>query len=541
MSSEETSSRADGASFSLDVGDDLLAEALAAVERREDQARARRRPADPNEMEAFAADLELDDTPPEVGEDDDSGGSVAIELEFDDSFDPEPEDEGPGGPAPSPLGGPASASADENSLYDGNLGDDSSAAQDRAEDELEAPTEAELGLGEGAQAALLRELTRLQARVAEVGQEREEALDRAARFEERLLEHDATQHELTSELEETRLRLRKYRAARKRQLEEARRSEAALSRARERASRAEDRAATAESARDEAARSLREALSRLTEAERAIEHAHQRRRRELADQKRSVAERCWKTVLPVLDNLQLALSHAGGEAALVVEGVGMVERQFLGVLASAGVTPVEASRGQPFDPTVHEAVERTETEDVAPDAIVALMQAGYQLGGRLLRPARVSVAAPISTGDAAAPTGDADAAEAAGPEPEPEPEPSDTDLTSGDSTPARDTPASDTATSDTAAPEDSDASEADPADAPTTVLSPVPAPDAPVAPAPEEPASADQPGTSSHGEPASHAEPASPPEPASEQPPAAPALEPAPSAPDAASTTAPSD
>lgn len=537
MSSEETSSRADGASFSLDVGDDLLAEALAAVERREDQARARRRPADPNEMEAFAADLELDDTPPEVGEDDDSGGSVAIELEFDDSFDPDSEDEGPGGAAPSPLGGPASTNTDENALYEGILEDGSSAAHDPAEGELEAPTEAELGLGEGAQAALLRELTRLQARVAEVGQEREEALDRAARFEERLLQHDAAQHELTTELEETRLRLRKYRAARKRQLEEARRSEAALSRARERASRAEDRAATAESARDEAARSLREALSRLTEAERAIEHAHQRRRRELADQKRSVAERCWKTVLPVLDNLQLALSHAGGEAALVVQGVGMVERQFLGVLASAGVTPVEASRGQPFDPTVHEAVERTETEDVAPDAIVALMQAGYQLGGRLLRPARVSVAAPISTGHAAAPTGDADAAEAAGPVPEP----TNTDLTSGDSTPARDTPASDTAASDASASQASDVPEADPADAPTTVLSPVPAPDAPVAPVPEEPASADQPGPSSHGEPPSHPEPASPPEPASEQPPAAPALEPAPSAPDAASTTAPSD
>lgn len=536
MSSEETSSHADGASFSLNVGDDLLAEALAAVERREGEARARRRPADPDEMEAFAADLSLDEPGDDApGEHEDEAEDLAVELEFDDSFELESEEE-----EDDPVVAEASSRDDQDA--DGNS--------------LEPPTEAELGLGEGAHSALLRELTRLQARVAELGQEREEALDQAARFEERLLEHEAAQHELQTELEETQLRLRKYRAARKRQLEEARRSQAALARARERASRADDRAATAEAARDETASSLREALSRLGEAERAVEHAHQRRRRELADQKRTVAERCWKAILPVLDNLQLALSHAEGDPALVVEGVRMVERQAVGVLASGGVTPVDASCGQPFNPAVHEAVERTETEDVEPDAIVGLLQAGYQLDGRLLRPARVSVAAPPATSDP--PPAAKEAATDAGHEVEAE-----------------------TAMISHAAPDT--ATESDHADAPTSVVPPVAASHVPGdessphggLPTPCEPGTAGPaPAEELHTAPApvgpdatqvasqapledSQAPLEDPsedpsedpaedhPEPATEQPAAAsvpaPAPEPAPSAPDSASTTAPSD
>ena len=378
----------DAAGFSLDIGDDLLAEALAAVERREDEARSRKRAADPAEMEGFAADLELELDAEAAPED------TAVELSFDED------------------------------------GDDGA---DPAEDGEAADTDAG---PEGLQGALMREVTRLQARVAALTNEREDALDRAAALEEEALALRTRAEEQEAAHDEAQLLLRKYKAARRKQKEDARKLEAALSRSRERASRAEERADTAELARDEASRSLREALARLTQSEAALDRAHDRRRRELDDQRRMLSEKAWRAVLPVLDNLQLALDHAGADPDQVIAGVRMVERQFAGTLQSQGIAPVEAAPGVAFDPKLHEAVERSETDAHPPDTVVAVLQAGYLLGGRLLRPARVSVAAPLPA-PAAAPT---------------DAPPSTTGETDAADTDAADTDAADTDTADSDGP-----------------------------------------------------------------------------------------
>lgn len=96
--------------------------------------------------------------------------------------------------------------------------------------------------------------------------------------------------------------------------------------------------------------------------------------------------------LPILDNLQRALESPGTVEDLKL-GVEMIERQIQDLLRQRGVTPVEAE-GQVFDPAVHEAMTRVEDPDLEEPRVQEVMQPGYALHGRLLRPALVSVAMP---------------------------------------------------------------------------------------------------------------------------------------------------
>jgi len=95
-----------------------------------------------------------------------------------------------------------------------------------------------------------------------------------------------------------------------------------------------------------------------------------------------------KKLLPVVDDLDRALTLAPpGEPW--VEGVRMIARKFHSLLEAEGVTPVDAV-GQPFDPTVHEAVAYDEGGD-GPDVVVAEFARGYRHRDRVLRPAMVRV------------------------------------------------------------------------------------------------------------------------------------------------------
>ncbi len=98
-------------------------------------------------------------------------------------------------------------------------------------------------------------------------------------------------------------------------------------------------------------------------------------------------------ILAVVDTLERALEHAGGDGAAILEGIRMTHRQVLDLLANMGVRPMEA-RGQPFDPRYHEAVDVVSPDEhgVAPGTVVEEVQRGYLLNGEVLRPARVRVA-----------------------------------------------------------------------------------------------------------------------------------------------------
>jgi molecular chaperone GrpE len=112
--------------------------------------------------------------------------------------------------------------------------------------------------------------------------------------------------------------------------------------------------------------------------------------REAEQARLRAAESLLRDLLPVVDNLELAVQHADEGAGSLAEGIRMVVRQFHDVLRRAGVEPISAV-GETFDPSVHEAVMQAPSAEVAPNTVAQEFQKGYRLGEYVLRPARVVV------------------------------------------------------------------------------------------------------------------------------------------------------
>lgn len=98
-------------------------------------------------------------------------------------------------------------------------------------------------------------------------------------------------------------------------------------------------------------------------------------------------------LLPVLDNLERALEAAqkAGEQGPLMQGVAMVQGQFLELLRRNGVARIEAL-GKPFDPHLHQALMEQPSSDAAPGTVVQIYEQGYLNQDRVLRPAKVIVA-----------------------------------------------------------------------------------------------------------------------------------------------------
>jgi len=107
-----------------------------------------------------------------------------------------------------------------------------------------------------------------------------------------------------------------------------------------------------------------------------------------------------RDLLPITDNLERAVEAArgGGNGKPIVEGVEMVLRSLLDFLRNHGVVPRE-SIGLPFDPQFHEAVDHVESAQHPPNTVISEFHRGYQVGERVLRPARVAVAKAPSHGE----------------------------------------------------------------------------------------------------------------------------------------------
>jgi molecular chaperone GrpE len=124
-----------------------------------------------------------------------------------------------------------------------------------------------------------------------------------------------------------------------------------------------------------------------------FDNFRKRSRRELADAERRGKDDMLKEMLPVFDNLDRASVHAetATDIKALADGIGLVLRQFADTLGKLGIERVPAV-GQPFDPSVHEAVQQMETSDFEPGVIAAEVQAGYRNSEKLIRPALVVVA-----------------------------------------------------------------------------------------------------------------------------------------------------
>ena len=134
-------------------------------------------------------------------------------------------------------------------------------------------------------------------------------------------------------------------------------------------------------AQDAALRAQADAMNMQRRSEQEIEKA-----------RKFALERFCGDLLSVVDNLERALESSGdeqGQGALT-EGIELTRKGFMDVLAKYGVEAVDPT-GQPFDPETAQAMSMVEQPDVEPNSVVAVMQRGYLLNGRLLRPAMVMV------------------------------------------------------------------------------------------------------------------------------------------------------
>lgn len=142
---------------------------------------------------------------------------------------------------------------------------------------------------------------------------------------------------------------------------------------------------------------VREALLRKAAD---FDNLKRRTEKDKAEYLRFALAEAFADILSVVDNFERALNHrADATGDEFHAGIDMIARQLADTLKKYGVVEVPAS-GLPFDPNVHEAVVRGETESVAPGTVLEVFQKGYLLNDRLLRPARVKVAAPRAAGDA---------------------------------------------------------------------------------------------------------------------------------------------
>lgn len=146
-------------------------------------------------------------------------------------------------------------------------------------------------------------------------------------------------------------------------------------------------------------RELDEARTRGLRAVAEMENVRKRMRREMDEERRYASLLVLSDLLPVMDNVQRAIQAAekAHDSGGLLEGFKMVAQQLDGVLTRHQCVRIDA-QGQPFDPHQHSAVMQQPAADLAPGTVVSVVQDGYRLHDRVIRPAQVIVAsAPPSS------------------------------------------------------------------------------------------------------------------------------------------------
>ncbi|MCX7683336.1 MAG: nucleotide exchange factor GrpE [Anaerolineae bacterium] len=124
-----------------------------------------------------------------------------------------------------------------------------------------------------------------------------------------------------------------------------------------------------------------------------MENFRKRQQRLAEERIASEREKLLRSFLEIADNLERALNTDGADVQAIREGVRLTYQAMQHLMTREGAEPIQPV-GEPFDPTWHEAVAsipHTQAQ-VAPDTVVEVVQTGYRIGERLLRPARVVVA-----------------------------------------------------------------------------------------------------------------------------------------------------
>lgn len=153
---------------------------------------------------------------------------------------------------------------------------------------------------------------------------------------------------------------------------------------------ASDKDAMAEDPQTSQEAKLREALLR-TRAE--MDNLEKRTQREMDKARKFMFERVFKDLLPVIDSLDQGLEATGGDAE-ADEGLALTRKLLLQTLERHGLEVIEPD-GELFDPQWHEAMSAQPSEEHPAQTVLMVMQKGYRLNERLLRPARVIISAEV--------------------------------------------------------------------------------------------------------------------------------------------------
>lgn len=155
------------------------------------------------------------------------------------------------------------------------------------------------------------------------------------------------------------------------------------------------------------------AADRLSRLQADWENYRRRTERDRVTERERACEGLVKDLLPAIDDLERAISHAqataeGNEVAQqLADGVSAVHEKVVSVLEKQGVEVIDPA-GQPFDPQDHQAVGRVENADEYDETVADVYQKGYRLGGKVVRPAMVTVTYGGAKRPAEAPEGDAE-------------------------------------------------------------------------------------------------------------------------------------
>ena len=140
--------------------------------------------------------------------------------------------------------------------------------------------------------------------------------------------------------------------------------------------------------------SAAEYLDRAVRAQAELDNVRKRTIRDIENAHKYALEKFINELLPVLDSLELGINASENieDTSSLREGMELTMKIFCSSLEKSGVKSVEPLKGDKFNPDQHEAVTVQEVEDVESGAVTTTLQKGYELNGRLIRPAKVIVA-----------------------------------------------------------------------------------------------------------------------------------------------------
>lgn len=142
--------------------------------------------------------------------------------------------------------------------------------------------------------------------------------------------------------------------------------------------------------RDQLAADKAELTDRLLRAMADFENFRRRAERDRSDFIQYAAMETVRDLLPVVDDFRRARKAETADKEYA-KGVDLIYQRLWETLKKAGLEPIEAA-GKPFDPNVHQAVDRVQSEDLPDQTVLEEYQSGYNFKGKLLRPAMVKVA-----------------------------------------------------------------------------------------------------------------------------------------------------